>query len=398
VNAFERTDGSIDMNRAWNDRAFTARLPLQTISPGKKSDGPWAVQRFTRAQRAVLIFAAWTAVGLIQSLPEIAQGAEWPHVLGKVIDAWAWALLTPVILLVDRKLASKEQGIVRLTLWLLLLSVPFSFIHTYLAGILLYPIPQIWWGPIRNQQFVVFFLEGSWQTYCAVVAILQAFNYYNRFLASRLNLERTEKTLIEARLNALRMQLEPHFLFNTFNAISSEISEDPKRARDMIEDLGALLRQSLDCKDSAEITLAQELALLGRYLSIQSVRFGDRLKVEMNIAPETLRAMVPSMLLQPLVENAIRHGIEGRMSGGTILVSASRVEDQLQIRIVDDGVGLPRNWQLESSKGVGVRVTRERLEALYPELDELRFAIRPRQSGGTEVVIQIPFHGSAGKA
>jgi LytS/YehU family sensor histidine kinase len=108
--------------------------------------------------------------------------------------------------------------------------------------------------------------------------------------------------------------------------------------------------------------------------------------------------MVPSMLLQPLVENAIRHGIEGRMSGGTILVSASCVENQIQIRIADDGIGLPRNWQLENSSGVGVRVTRERLEALYPELDEQRFSIRPRQSGGTEVVIQIPFHGSVGKA
>jgi len=385
------------MNRAWNDDAFAARLPGQTISPCKLPDRAWAVQKFTRAQRALLIFAAWTAVGLIQSLPEIAQGTEWPHVLAKVIDAWAWALLTPVILLVDRRVASKEQSVVRLTLWLLLLSVPFSFVHTYLAGLLLYPIPQIWWGPIRNQQFAVYFLEGGWQTYCAVVGILQAFNYYNRFLASRLNLERTEKTLIEARLNALRMQLEPHFLFNTFNAISSEISVDPKRARDMIEDLGALLRQSLDCKDSAEITLAQELTLLDHYLSIQSVRFGERLTVEMDIAPETLRAMVPSMLLQPLVENAIRHGIEERMSGGTILVSAARVESQLQIRIVDDGVGLPRNWQLESSRGVGVRVTRERLEALYPELDEQRFSIRPRQSGGTEVVIQIPFHPSDGK-
>jgi LytS/YehU family sensor histidine kinase len=118
----------------------------------------------------------------------------------------------------------------------------------------------------------------------------------------------------------------------------------------------------------------------------------------MNIAPETLRAMVPSMLLQPLVENAIRHGIEGRMSGGTILVSASRAEDQLQIRIVDDGVGLPRNWQLENSDGVGVRVTRERLEALYPELHGQSFTIRPRQPGGTEVMIHIPFPGSDGKA
>jgi two-component sensor histidine kinase len=355
---------------------------------------PWAARNFTLAQRALLIFAAWTVVGLFQSLPEISQGMHWPYFLGKVIDAWAWALLTPAIFFADRKLASKEQNIVRLVLWLLLLSIPFSIIHTYLSGLLLYPIPEIWWSPIRDRQFAVYFLESSWQAYCAVIAILQALNYYNRFLASRLRLERTEKTLIEARLNALRMQLEPHFLFNTFNAISSEISEDPKRARQMIEDLGALLRQSLDCKDSAEITLAQELALLDHYLSIQKVRFGDRLKVEMNIAPEALRALVPSMLLQPLVENSIRHGIEKRMSGGTILIAASKVGDRLQIRIADDGLGLPTNWRQESSDGVGVRVTRERLEALYPQLPARCFSISPRQSGGAEVLIDIPLHGT----
>src|SRR5206468_3638425 len=132
----------------------------------------------------------------------------------------------------------------------------------------------------------------------------------NRSLTGQLQLERVEKSLIESRLNALRLHLEPHFLFNALNAISAELGARPELARSMIGDLGALLRRSLDCKDSAEITLGQELALLEHYLSIQRVRFGERLAIEIEVEPDLLSLMVPSMLLQPLVENAIRHGIE----------------------------------------------------------------------------------------
>ena len=197
---------------------------------------------------------------------------------------------------------------------------------------------------------------------------------------------------MEARLNALRLHLEPHFLFNALNAISAEVAEEPELARNMIGDLGALLRRSLDCKDSPEITLAQELALLEHYLSIQRVRFGERIKITIDVEPNLLSAMVPSMLLQPLVENAIRHGIEGRTSGGTIAICGSRIEDQLRLRVIDDGVGLPRNWRLETSAGHGLRVTLERLSALYPESKAERFRIRRCEGGGTEVTIDIPLH------
>jgi two-component sensor histidine kinase len=316
------------------------------------------------------------------------------NLIDKVLDAWGWALLTPAILLVDRKLSSTELSVARLAVLWFLIAIPFSIGHAYLSGVISYPIKEINWSPLRNKSFLVFYVLGSWQTFFAIVGVLLASRYYNRFLTSDLKLERVEKTLLEARLNALRLQLEPHFLFNAMNAISSEVSADPKLARDMIEDLSVLLRQSLDCKDRTEITLAQELTLLEHYLSIQRVRFGERLEISMQIEPATMNTMVPPMLLQPLVENSIRHGIERRMSGGTITVSAAAVGDQLQIHVLDDGVGVPRNWRMENASGLGLRVTRERLEALYPECRENCFTIRRRETKGTEVAIRIPLHSS----
>lgn len=199
-------------------------------------------------------------------------------------------------------------------------------------------------------------------------------------------------------MNALRLQLEPHFLFNTLNAISSELAANPELAREMIEDLGTLLRQSLDCQGSKKITLAQELALLDRYLAIQKLRFGDRIDVQIEVDPATLSAMVPSMFLQPLVENAIRHGLEGRLTGGSILVSAEHVDDQLHIKVIDDGVGLPSLWRIETSAGLGISVTRERLEALYSEPAEHDFTISRRKGAGTEVAIRIPLHDTGTEA
>jgi signal transduction histidine kinase len=332
---------------------------------------------------------AWTAVGLFQSVPDLLHGTHWYAVAAKLIEAWAWALLTPAILLIDRKLKSAQQNVASLCLIHFLLSVPFSLGHTYLAGILLYPIPEISWNPLRNKDFQAYYFLGSWMTYAAFIGVVQSFKFYNRYLTSQLQLERVEKRLIESRLNALRLQLEPHFLFNALNAISSEVAANPELVEEMIENLAMLLRQSMECQDSTEITLAQELALLDHYLAIQKLRFGERIGIRVEADPSLLSTMVPSLLLQPLVENAIRHGLEPRMSGGTIAVTAQLIDNHLRIEVIDDGVGLPASWRMENASGLGLRVTRERLEALYPATTE-RFSICRRGGGGTEVVIHIP--------
>ena len=372
--------------------ATTLARDARGHSEATDADGRSAPSWLTLVRPAILIFLAWTCVGVFHAVPDVFTGFHWLMFISKIIDAWAWALLTPALLLIDRKFSSIEQNIVRLALLLLLLSIPFSLVHTFFTGLLLYAIPQIWWNPLLRSDFAVYFFLGGWQTFCALVGAIYAFKYYNRFLTSRLQLERVEKSLLASRLNALRLQLEPHFLFNALNTISSEVTTNPDLARDMIGDLGALLRQSLDCKDRTEITLAQELSLLEHYLSIQRIRFGDRMEIGIDIEPETLSILVPSMLLQPLVENAIRHGIEGRLSGGKVMVSAWRAGDQLQIRVLDNGVGLPPNWRMDASTGLGVRVARERLAALYPDLGEHGFVIRRREGGGTEVAMSLPVY------
>jgi LytS/YehU family sensor histidine kinase len=249
------------------------------------------------------------------------------------------------------------------------------------------------WNSVLRIRFLGDALAGmflwNWLNYWLILGAWQAYRYYDRYIASELRLERMEKNFSEARLNALRMQLNPHFLFNALNTISSQVERDPKLARGMIEHLGDLLRLSLESKDRQEVPLAEEMAFLEHYLAIQKTRFGDHLRIETQIAPEVKYAAVPCFFVQPLVENAIRHGISRRASGGTVIVSAQRDGDRLDIRVLDDGVGLPADWTLENSSGVGLSVTRQRVAGLYAD-GETCFAVNRRASGGTEVEISLP--------
>lgn len=237
----------------------------------------------------------------------------------------------------------------------------------------------------------------SWLVYWLIVGAWQAYRYYDRYLSSELQRERLERRFTEARLNALRMQLDPHFLFNALNTISSQVERDPRLARTMLERLGDLLRLSLESRNKEEVPLAEELAFLDHYLAIQRIRFRDRLTVETHIDPDVAYALVPGLFIQPLVENAIRHGLSPRASGGTVMVSARRAGDRLQIDVVDDGVGLPPDWSLEKCAGLGLSLTRERIAGLYR--DGLgRLTVRRRPSGGTEVEVILPLRVAADEA
>jgi two-component sensor histidine kinase len=355
---------------------------------------PRGIKRMSRIQVALLVFLSWTVVGLFVALPVMYTSLDWRgDLLDKLVDSWSWALLTPVLVYVDRNFAARRTSGTRLVLLYVLLCAPVVLVHTILTAVLLYPFPLVAWSPLRNSTYTVFYVLGGLEMYAALVGILEALRFYNNYVTGQLQLERVQKSLVESRLIALRLHLEPHFLFNALNAISSEVAENPRLAREMIGDLGALLRRSLDCKDRAEIPLAQELAVLEHYLAIQRVRFGDRITFTVDVDPEALAIPVPSMLLQPLVENAIRHGLEGRTTGGTIRISAVLAEGELKLEVTDDGVGLPRGWDSAAAAGHGLRVTRERLAALYPEAGEACFNISVRKSGGTEVSIRIPLQG-----
>jgi LytS/YehU family sensor histidine kinase len=236
-----------------------------------------------------------------------------------------------------------------------------------------------------------------WLIYWIILGGIQAYHYYQRYMNSELRLERLEHSFSEARLNALRMQLDPHFLFNALNTISSQVERSPRLARNMIEHLGDLLRLSLDARDRQEIPLAEELAFLDHYLAIQKIRFAENLRIEIQVSPEVKYALVPCLIVQPLVENAIRHGISSRASGGTVTVIAERGPNQVEIRVADDGVGLPPGWTLETSAGMGLSVTRERIVGLHPDGNS-RFSVGPRAGGGTEVEISLPLRFAGERA
>ena len=185
------------------------------------------------------------------------------------------------------------------------------------------------------------------------------------------------------------MQLHPHFLFNTLNAISELIYRDPESAERMISDLSDLLRMSFENLEIQEIPLKQELEFLEKYLEIELTRFHDRLKVEMHISPDTLDASVPNMILQPLVENAIKHGIGPRSEGGKIDIDALRENGHLALTVRDNGLGVPLGDVENLSEGVGISNTRRRLRHLYGESHS--FSLKNEESSGLAVNLVIPY-------
>jgi two-component system, LytTR family, sensor kinase len=200
-----------------------------------------------------------------------------------------------------------------------------------------------------------------------------------------------EASLAQAKLQALRMQINPHFLFNTLNAISTLVHTNPQTADDMITDLSELFRASLESSSEHEISLSRELELLQRYLAIEQRRFGERLNVEQSIDPEILHARVPTLILQPLVENAIRHGIEAQALVGTIVIHATREGSQIKLSVSDNGKK-PFNAAVlaKSRQGIGLANTRARLQQLYGT--EQSFAVGDGELGGWMVEIKIPFN------
>ena len=235
-------------------------------------------------------------------------------------------------------------------------------------------------GPAFARGVVDLLIYGILLSLCQTVA------WSRRARDRELHAVTAEGALAQARLSALRMQLHPHFLFNSLNGIATLVHTDPQAADDMIGNLSELLRLSLDTSAEQEIPLLRELEFLQRYLDIEQARFGDRLHVVRDIAADTLAACVPTLLLQPIVENAIRHGFERITAPGTVTLSARREGGRLFLEVSDNGAGLTD----PPAEGIGLANTRARLRALYGDAHEL--VIRNRETGGCLVEIRIPFH------
>ncbi len=218
--------------------------------------------------------------------------------------------------------------------------------------------------------------------------------YYQDVQTERERALAAEGLAHEARLRALRYQINPHFLFNTLNAISTLVVEHKNRdAERMIARLSDFLRLTLECDGTPEVPLAEEMAFVRQYLDIQQIRFGDRLTVTNDVDAETLSARVPPLILQPLVENAVRHAIMPREAGGHLTLEARRVDDRLHLRVADDGPGPPDADALAQSSGVGLANVQQRLETLYS--DDHRFQLDRADGGGCVVSIALPFHTGA---
>ncbi|HEU4559371.1 MAG TPA: histidine kinase [Longimicrobium sp.] len=354
---------------------------------------------------AALIFAAWTVFGLITAnqvyvqFELIGRPLSWRHALQQsLFEAYLWAFATLAIFWLARRFPLERGRMLR-------------GIAVHLAGAVVLSLARIA-VVVEVSQHVDWLEERSFDRqfwarfhqyilyYALLLGIAHAVLYHGRYRERERAAERLAAGLTEARLQALKMQLQPHFLFNTLNAISALIPAEAKPARRMVARLGDLLRIALEHEATQEVTLREELAFLQPYLEIEQARLEERLTVVMEIAPETLDGRVPHLVLQPLVENAIRHGIAPRIEPGRVEISAARGADGrfLHLEVRDDGPGVERDSQARTRKGVGLANIQSRLEQLYD--GEHRFEFENHPGGGAVVRISLPFrpadHG-AGK-
>ena len=232
-------------------------------------------------------------------------------------------------------------------------------------------------------------IELALMIYAAIVGVYCALTFYRESQARAVQAANLETSLMEARLKTLEAELHPHFLFNTLHAISTLIHADPEAADRMISRLSDLLRLTFDRTGAAEVTLKEELEFLQKYLELEQIRFRDRLSIEFDIDPETFDAEVPRLILQPLVENAIKHGIAPRSGEGLLKISAHRHGDDIWVEVRDNGVGLTTSARTSLRNGVGLSNTRARLQYLYGDGHRLEFV---EGDAGLAVRLRIPIH------
>lgn len=375
----------------------------------------------------LISIGAWTALGLIMATQLVVTGAwEWEPAVRLIARDWLpWVVLTPLVLALG-VLFPFEKGrwwtslplhlaaavaVVVLCDWTQRLLPPPFFPDGPGGPGRSGPPPEghglgpPWMrgpdaplrgpgpGPGRGGRFLGFpggaismRARLNFPLYWVLVSVAHALLFYRRAQERERRTLELAASLAEARLRALRMQLQPHFLFNTLNAIATLVHENPAAADDMIASLSDFLRLTLERGDRPEQPLRDELEFIDRYLEIERVRFGDRLQIRREIDPATLDARVPTLLLQPLVENAVRHGLEPRRDTGIITLTARRDGPRLQLTVSDNGVGLSGPGPVR--EGVGLSNTRARLQELYGSQASLTLQDTP--DGGTTVVIRLP--------
>ncbi len=352
---------------------------------------------------AILLFGVWTLLGVsfaalsYASVVGESRRFSFSDALRlNLIQFYLWGGLSLLIFRFSQRFRVEFRP---LRIRNLLLHIPtvllFAAIHQgTLLTILWFSMPRL------KSQFVT--LPNYYRTYfgfgvyigliiaAMIVMAAHAFIYYQDLKAGEARQSELKVQLAQAQLQTLKMQLHPHFLFNTLHSISSLVLEDPPRANSMIARLGDFLRLTLEHSDQQMVMLRKEIEFLRCYLEIEQVRFEDRLTVEFKIEPRTLSAYVPQLILQPIVENAIQYAIAPAATAGCIKIEATRLNGKLRLEVKDNGPGIKTNGNSAERLGVGLSNVRARLKQIYGP--EFCFEMANGSQGGLAVVLEMPFH------
>jgi two-component system, LytTR family, sensor kinase len=392
--------------RSGHDMSTPAGFPGPVASDAHPERAP-----LTRTE-LLLILGFWTLIGILTSAnrmiePRSLHGPWQPitpvaPVLLGFANAYLWALLTVPIFRLTSRYAIERSGWPSRIMFVVLgvlLAIAVDMADSYFRHILYYA-PM----PLSPELVAIARLRSLWfmNDFIVYVAVLAAGFARNYFLNYRVRREETvnlkaqaaqlQAQLADARLSALRTQLNPHFLFNTLNAVSALVERDPRGVRRMIARLSELLRTSLDEADEPEVPLHRELAFIDRYLEVMQIRFQGRLHVRMHADPEVNASLVPNLILQPLVENAMKHGVSKTVGAGRIEIRAQRIGERVILSVHDSGPGFSTN-KSPTAEGVGLRNTRQRLAQLYGP--EQSLTLRPAEGGGLIAEVSLPYHTQA---
>jgi len=356
----------------------------------------------------LVIFGAWTLVGLFYLSQDAGRRSffgdprPWQEAMYWAVRVYVSAAFTPLILWLGRRWPIEPPHLVLRSAAHVLAAAVYAVSEVAVeTAVLLHTTdpPRFAVSPPYSRSVAILLIFGfhaNLISYGVILGIQSGFRYYRKYRereqqAMRLELDASElrAQIAGARLSALKMQLQPHFLFNTLNAIMVLVRQQRgQKAEETLGRFSDLLRAVLSDIDAQEVPLNRELEYVRLYLSIEEVRFPDRLRMEIEAGPEVLPATVPHMALQPLVENAVRHGIAKSAGAGLIAIRAVRHDGQLQISVSDNGPGMPAGG-IAGSMGIGLANTRKRLNQLYG--DRAALVLRPRENGGTVATISIPF-------
>lgn len=375
---------------------MTETLKIQTQSGKNISGFKWKSIR--------IAIAIWTVLGLSfasESYLRNYKGGRilpiWIFIIEFLTEFYLYALITPLIFKLGKKFPLEFTVSARIFFRNCLIHLPISIVFSMLSYLVQNLIAIQWQGELCGDCLSLHmlldphFLHRGIIIYWGIIIVGQGIEYFRGFNNEKLRVAQLSSQLSEAQLNALKMQIHPHFLFNTLNSIVGLIQEDKNAAELMTTKLSEFLRMTLQNSGEATATLKQEFYFLKTYLDIEKVRFEDRLSIQFVYDENILSARIPNLILQPLVENSIKHGINNQKNGGKIKISARRVEDSLILEVEDNGnrSGKNLNKFAPLKNGVGLKNTEARLQQIYG--GNFSFEFDEKSENSTLVTIKIPF-------